>query len=92
MGLNPHIKILWERYCESFTVKMSKTVARAGRAEKRRVEKVIMEQFACLASQLLRKRKNKRAKEGHRGAMPSFRAGYLIGRRDQVSQACGANR
>jgi hypothetical protein len=43
MGLNPHIKILWERYRESFTVKMSKTVARAGRAEKRRVEKVIME-------------------------------------------------
>ncbi|MCM6993599.1 hypothetical protein M8N35_10695, partial [Enterobacter roggenkampii] len=34
---------LLERCRESFTAKMSKTIARAGRAEERRVEKVIME-------------------------------------------------
>jgi hypothetical protein len=43
MVLNPHFKILWERCRESFTAKMSRTVAGAGRAEEKRDEKVIME-------------------------------------------------
>jgi hypothetical protein len=42
MRLKSSFQDLWERCRESFTVKMSK-IARAGRAEERRVEKVIME-------------------------------------------------
>jgi hypothetical protein len=35
MGLNPHFKILWERYREIFMVKMSLHVAGAALAVKR---------------------------------------------------------
>jgi len=42
MGLNPHFKILWERYRESFTVKKSLHVAGAVLAVERMDEVLIM--------------------------------------------------
>ncbi len=41
MGLNPHFKILWERYRESFTVKKSLHVAGAVLAVERMAEDFI---------------------------------------------------
>lgn len=50
MGLNPHFKILWEKYRESFTMKKSLYVAGAALAIERMGEELIMGEFAYLAS------------------------------------------
>jgi hypothetical protein len=42
MGLNPHFKILWERYRESFTVKKSLYIDGAVLAVERMGEDLIM--------------------------------------------------